>query len=280
MEDLKNRLILYGKNGWKFPENIDGDSLADEIVEALASTDSALRDGLALSAFDPLVMSGKVSFDKCRHLLKHLLSEKCILNGLGKECDDTVFGRAFYPYAIGTLLVYDEENEYGIFSKEDVKSAYDTCCNVFIKERDLRDFVDIKGWAHATSHMADFLCGYDDRITNRKQRLTILDAIKNKILVNYHYFKTDEGKRLGSTIIGIIGDHDLTEQEFENWVASFFEYDKIGDFAKDDCVLHNRRFFFSQLKYELGDNFKENYPHLLPYIENAFEKANREWIEN
>lgn len=172
--NLKNRLIAYKKDDWKFPENIDADILADEIKEAFADTDGILRDRLALDGFDKLITSGKVSDEKCQNIFNELVSNKYLLNGLGKECDDSVFGRAFCGYGILTLLEYSSIIGEHMRLREPISSVIE---RGIINEKEFADWIAAICAYEKTGNAEDDTC----KIMGRCEfMVTLNNGIKDK----------------------------------------------------------------------------------------------------
>ena len=263
--NLKNQLIEYMKNDWQFPADIDAEALADEMKEALASTDGILRDRLALDGFGKLISSGRVSDEKCRAIFDELVSDKYLLNGLGKECDDSVFGRAFSGYGIFDLFEYSEGKDDKIFTKDDIFQAFQAVLKCFNEEKDLRGFVDGKGWAHSIAHNADCLAGFagDDKL-GHSELMAILLAVKERICQG-HSSIIGEHMRLREPVLSVLDRGVINEQEFADWIADICTYEKTGNAEEDVCKIMGRCEFMITLRGKI----KEKHPNLFPYVFDA-----------
>ena len=260
MVNLKNRLISYMKEDWQFPSDIDTDILADEMKSALANKDGILRDRLVLVGFDKLILSGSVSDKKCRDIFDDLVCDKFLLNGLGKECDDSVFGRAFSGYGILTLLEYNDNKVKKIFTNEDVLTAFQAILKCFIYEKDLRGFVDGKGWAHSIAHNADCLAtltSYD--ILGYNELTAVLYAVKERVYQGHSAIISDYD-RLSQPVLNVIERGIITEQELIDWITDISTYKITG------CQDEDVRNIMSRCEFLIFLRFKINDKH--PYLNN------------
>jgi len=264
--DLKQKLIEFVKNDYIFPNDMDANVFVDEVKEALKSTDGNLRDRLALNVICKLIEDGKLSDDKCCQLLQELISDKYLLCGLGEECDDSVFGRSFSTYPISAILAYNRQVERRILTDEDIKNVFTAAIKYVQEEKDLRGFVDDKGWADSIGHGADFLASLaEDPALSNKELNIMLDAIKDKICIN-HACHGATVFRLSAAVSEILKRELISEKEFSDWVASFLKYENSGDYMKDMRLAYNRSEFFVGLSGRL----KEQSPDFYPYASNAF----------
>jgi len=265
-QELKQLLIKIVKNDNALPDGIDFDAFADELKETLTSTDGDLRDRLALGVFCNLISDGKLTDEKCHSLLHELISDKYLLCGLGKECDDTVFARSFSVYPLSAILEYNRKVDRRILTDDEVKKALDAAVRFMREENDLRDFVDDKGWANSIGHAADFF-GYlaQDPAIGYAELSAMLNAIRDKICIDYACYGHDIF-RLTAAATSILERKLVSEQEFADWVASFLKYTKIGDHMKDARLTANRSEFFWSLSYKL----KEPLPDFRTYAFNAY----------
>ena len=267
-QTLKKKLFNFMKNDWVFPSDIDGDTLVDEVKDALASTDGVLRDRLAGPSFDKLISQGKVSDEKCRSLYYEIISDKCLLRGLGKEYDDSVFGRAFYGYAAMTLVEYNETVNKRLFGDNDVRDFLSALLKCLSEEKDLRAFDKEKGWAHVVAHTADVLgLIAQNSAIGHDGLLDILYAIKDKICIDHHCYVDGEQFRLATAMAEVLKREIVTEKEFSEWIGSFLEASKTDDPAKIAWSLSNRAEFVMSVQYQLKER-----PNLRPHTLNALEK--------
>ena len=265
-QTLKKRLIEITKNNYVFPDDMDVDSLADEMKEALKSTDGNLRDRLALEVFCNLIASGRLSGEKCRSLLHELISEQYLLNGLGKTCDDSVFGRSFSTYPVSSILEYNNKADEKFLTDAEVKDVLNAALKYLREENDFRGFVDDKGWADAIGHAADFYASLaENPVFGHAELMEMLNVIRDKVCTHYACHG-DAIFRLSTAAANILKRELISEQDFANWVASFLEYEKTGDYMSDARLTANRSEFF----WGISGRIKEQLPNFHSSTLNAF----------
>jgi len=271
---LKKRLIELMKNDWSFPDDMNGDAFADELKDALTSTDSTLRDRLAYIAFYKLVSGGKVSDEKCRTLYFELIGDKYLQLGLGLEHDDSVFGRAFLVYAAEEFISYNRAVDRRLFTDEEVCNFLDIVLKVFIRERDLRGWDVEKGWAHAVAHTGDVLGGIAlDPAIGRDGLMAILNAIRDKVCIDHFRWTAGEEGRLAYAVQSVLSREEISESEFAQWIASFAEI-KADDPIRTRCLRLNRNEFF----WHMYRTLKDSSPALHKYVWDACESAVKQFI--
>ena len=264
---LKRRLIDLMRNEWILPNDIDVSSLVDEMLKALASIDSDLRDRLTATGFYKLVHSEKISDEKCQFLLAELISERHMLCGLGNEEDDTVFNRSFSAIVANDLISYDKILDRRIFTDDEIKSVLSVVLKCIKEEKDLRAFDDIKGWAHAIAHFGDILATLaEDSAIGHYELTEILYAIKDKICIDYYCYISDEDIRLADAVSKIIQREIITEKEFSVWIASFLNYKETGDLIRDGRLRFNRSNFLWCISTRTVSSFPKLYPYVLNTI--------------
>ncbi|MCL2559040.1 MAG: DUF2785 domain-containing protein [Turicibacter sp.] len=254
-QDLKARLNEIEKQGWQFPEGVDADRFVDEVIDALASVDSDLRE-LALTASYYLIEEqGLVSDAKCRLLLPELISEKRLLKGLGKIDDDSVFARAFYVYAVGSLIDYNKQVTKRIFTKDEILAAFEAVLTCFNGEIDLRDYVSPQGWAHAVAHYGDNLGVFaEDGALEHTHLMAILTAIRDKIGISVHQYRAGEDRRLAGVVTKVLERGLISEDEFSHWLGGFLSAEN-----ELNTVHYNTANFLWSMRFMLKDDLKETY---------------------
>ena len=254
-QDLKNRLNEIMEQDWKFPKDINADSFVDELLDALASTDSDLREAALTACYYVIEEHGLLSDAKCRSLLTELISERRLLNGLGKAEDDSVFARAFYVYAVGNLIDYTKKVNKRIFTNEEICEAFEVVLKCFNDEVDLRDYVQGKGWAHAVAHYGDNLGVFaEDDALEHRHLMDILTAIRSKICINNHQYRGGEDRRLAAVIIKVLERGLISEKEFSGWLAGFLDFDH-----ELNALHYNIANFLWSIRFILKGELRETY---------------------
>jgi len=271
LKPLKKKLIEYFKNDWGFPENIDGDSFVDELIEALSSLDGNLRDRLAFPAFTRIVKSGKVSDEKCRSLYHELITEKYLLKGLGKERDDSVLGRSSFVYAAWSFLEYDKTIDNRIFGSGELKNFFDILLKLVREEKDFRGWDETGGWASVIANTAGILeTIVSESSTTHAELLTLMVTIKDKICIDYYRFINGEDHALINTVISILNRNLITEAEFSSWVDSFLVLKPSGKSLSETRLSLNMFEFFFVMRHRFGESNKNLRPYVIDAIVKLF----------
>lgn len=163
--------------GLAVPQDRPLAELTAELTSMLGSPDPAQRDGLALPALTAWIGGGTYDF-----LLSGLGDG--IATGLqyrlGESGTDSVFRRSFSAAVLGACIARD--NAVGLVSKEKLLEWGDRLASWFIREQDLRGWIDGQGWAHALVHGADALA---ELATSRRleapELSVILDVIADRL---------------------------------------------------------------------------------------------------
>lgn len=255
MIDIKSRLTEFENNGWHIPREIDADTFVDELIDALASVDSDLREKALTACYYLIEAQGQLSDEKCRLLLVELISEERLLKGLGEVDHDSIFARAFYVYAIGNLMDHNKKVSQRIFTNEKILEAFEVVLRVFNEENDLRDYVPVKGWAHGVAHYGDNLGVFaEDDALEHQHLMAILDAIRNKICLTTHQYRGGEDRRLAAVVIKVLERSIVNEEEFSNWTSGFLTVNH-----ELNALHYNVTNFLWSLRFALQGELKETY---------------------
>lgn len=146
--DVLRRRMRAGEH--RPPADASLPDLTVELTEMLGSPDPRIRDELALEMLGTWISSGVYD-----HLLTGLGDGIAtgLLRGLGEEGTDSVFRRSFSALILAECV--ERDTEHGLVPPGKVLDWADRLVTWFPAERDLRGFVEGKGWAHAVAHGAD-----------------------------------------------------------------------------------------------------------------------------
>jgi hypothetical protein len=252
VNQLKQQLIDIKANNWSIPSDIDKYELALEMLENIGSIDPELRDELILELLFNMIVESHLTDEEVKNLLELLLSEKHLFYNIGKIEDDSVFNRAFTLLITEAMLHRHNENEDNLFTEEEIKRICTDVIRYTRQEKDVRGYVEIKGWAHSTAHTGDVLNAIAKCAEIKKPELiAILEAIKDKICINYYAYINNEDERLICAVMEIIKKEILSDEEFINWIKSFENIEKTGKYPEDHNLISNHKNFLSALYFRL-----------------------------
>lgn len=156
-KQLKELLSSIKANHWKIPEGVEPYELSMECLNYIGTIDLVLRDYLIYDWFCEVIMNNKLSHEQMRGILESCLTEQHLLCGVGKVEDDSVFNRTFTMLVIELILEKDNMAGEAFLSEREVRKTYQKVMEYAKSEQDFRGYVEEKGWAHSTAHMADTL---------------------------------------------------------------------------------------------------------------------------
>src|SRR5690606_23708200 len=86
-------------------------------------------------------------------------------------------------------------------------------------EKDIRGYVDSKGWAHAVAHAADALGEVaKHRYIREDDLLELFEVVNSKVLFSDSVYTHNEDERLALAAFHAIDRGILGEQQISNWV--------------------------------------------------------------
>ena len=276
-DNLRSYLMKWKENDFNIPEEVNKYELALELMKNLKSTDPVLRDDLSLPFLWTIIDEEMLSKEQVSSLLKLALSEEHLFNKLGSIDDDAVFNRAFTVLIIGVMIGYHadilEEEGQVILSKEEVQEAFHKVMEYLNKEKDVRGYVDVKGWAHSAAHTADALASFAYCTElNNDDMIDILNGIREKFSIDYYAYVNEEAERITTAIINIMDRDDIKDEDIIQWIRSFNDLEQ----SKGNPQYHNFRENVKNLLRSVYFRFKakEVNSEILNEIENVLNKIN------
>jgi hypothetical protein len=137
-------------------------------------------------------------------------------DGLGETAGDKVFGRSFALLGLSLLAAEDLRRPFMN------RTAFEELLNVGLlaigRERDLRGYVENKGWAHATAHAADLLkfLGRNSKL-NSFDGTRIVSGIVGRLRSAGLVFVWGEDARLAAALRAVAVRDDVDVSPFTEW---------------------------------------------------------------
>ncbi|MEO8384661.1 MAG: DUF2785 domain-containing protein [Betaproteobacteria bacterium] len=203
---------------YQVPANADIAKLAIELGGLVSNPDPELRDtfGYEILAYW-IHRSGKLSAADFDVLRKSFLPH--ISHGLGEAGSDSVFARSFALLNLKELAAADLKTPF--LTQTTFDELFDLAEKSLISEKDLRGYVEAKGWAHATAHAADLM-----RILARNSKLRVaqqprfIAAIATRTRTATTVFVWGEDARLAAALASVVIRADADYAPLEAWLAS------------------------------------------------------------
>lgn len=250
-ELLKKQLIAIRDNNWVISNEIDPYELSLEMLDNIGSTDPILRDDLILNMLLKIIEEKQISYEQMKEILNICLSENHLFCGIGKHEDDTVFNRTFSSLIIEGIILSNNSAETYFLSEAELLNAYKKVIKYFNEEKDLRGYVENKGWAHSSAHTADTLCSFaDSEFLKYNELKEILAIIKKKICIDTYTYINQEDERLVTTFMHVYNRHIINDEEIINWIYSFDDAEKCKKYTLSAAHLReNRKIFLRSLYF-------------------------------
>jgi hypothetical protein len=190
-------------------------ALATEAAQLLGSTDPEIRDGIAYEAIAAWVYRDQVLNAAQLQQLQAQL-ERNAVSGLGHTDDDTLFLRSFSILALSVLAAEDLQKPF--LTRQQYAGLVDLGVRSLTQERDLRGYVAVKGWGHATAHAADLLkfLARNPRLTAAQQQ-RIVEAVATRLRSAREVFVWGEDARLAATLGAVARRADAEAASFSPW---------------------------------------------------------------
>jgi hypothetical protein len=193
--------------------------LAEALLEEFASPDPRVRDTLALTLMERLMVEGRLTLDERMALLRAALDDGHLFAAVGERGTDSVFRRSFSVLMVP--LVLEADFRVGELPADLVEWALDRVTAYARAERDWRGYVVGKGWAHAVAHTADALGAVGGHPRTPTARLSdVLSAIYDLATLPYPLgYREDD--RLAWAAYRVIQSGRLGRTAVQDWLDRF-----------------------------------------------------------
>lgn len=200
----------------ELPLDVRVQDLVPMLEQGLASSDSYVREDLALVLFDRWIYQGHFSATQLRDLAKRMIANLQV--GLDEPAGDSAFLRA---YAVLVLFeIMGCHNQKGQLSAETLRHIQEETISYLLAEKDERVVVPGKGWIHAVPHGFNVLIETaKSRELGRHDLESILDAVYERARGSLTQVYTGFEEELFSlTVVAVLRRSLLSVTDFENWV--------------------------------------------------------------
>jgi hypothetical protein len=191
--------------------------LTAELVTMLGSSNPVERDEVAYPVLATWI--GEGVYDD---LLISFGDSLCdgLLIGLGEHDDDTVFRRSFTALVLAECVRRD--NVAHVLPVDVVLNWADRALGWYVREQDLRGWVDQLGWARALAHGADLLAAFaQSRHLGSVHLGVLLDVICERMMFSSARVLTDgEDDRLAAAGLTILQRNLVTQDQLDTWVEA------------------------------------------------------------
>ncbi|MDQ0172272.1 DUF2785 domain-containing protein [Paenibacillus tundrae] len=224
---LKEQLQLFRRNDIS-PSDIENPyEVALHMLRHIGSTDPVLRDELIYVTFATWIAHGVFSADQLREILHIAIDDEHLFYRLGEDGTDSVFTRTFSVLLIPPILSIDRQSPF--LYKADIDRVQERLVTYLKDEKDIRGYVEDKGWAHAPAHGADAaedLAQSSD--IDRPGLKELMAALAVKIMESRTVYIYDEDQRIAHAVVTILHRNMLELNDIASWIDSLQRSDSRG----------------------------------------------------
>ncbi|WZX99565.1 DUF2785 domain-containing protein [Bacillus sp. FSL W7-1360] len=170
------------------------DKQLEEALARIGDTDPHVRDNVIYPQFQQWLSAGALSSVQVARVLT-----QCVLNlqrGIGEVNTDTVFTRSF-----SALVAAEAVNGPVAIERTLYERTIASCHHYLEHEKDVRGYVEGKGWAHAIAHGADLLAALVCHPYYERAHIERTLVSSYMPLFHAHVFIDDESERLVQPIV-------------------------------------------------------------------------------
>jgi hypothetical protein len=203
------------EHNFALPSHESAGVLALEIADLAASTDPSLRDSCGYETLAAWIYRDNlVTGEQLEALRRKLLP--AMTSHIGESQNDTVFRRSFSALYMSILAAQDLRKPF--LAAAGFKETLDTALRCYAEEKDLRGYVPVKGWAHATAHVADLLkfLARSSHLSAEDQK-RIVDGVSQRCRTAHVVFTWGEDARMAAALLSIVDRKDFDASSFESW---------------------------------------------------------------
>ena len=209
---LKNLLRSIVDNDFKPLESPTPREFVHHFYKFLGSTDPELRDELIFSVMANWIYKGVYTQEDIYKIAETLVQDEYILNGIGRENDDSVFVRSATALQLWAIIVTQKKKNFIPFNI--IGTIFEKTMRLLQEEVDYRTYVSNKGWANSISHTANILLELVQLPEMKKPWiLMIMNSICDKVLQPGFRFPGDEIDHLAAPVAEILLREILLEEE-------------------------------------------------------------------
>ena len=247
---LKEVLQEIVDNEYEVPKERDYEQLTNEMLDNIGVVDPVLRDELIYMVLANWIMDDQYNKDELKQILNICLDEDHLYYKLGSKEDDTVFTRTFS--ALIAAVLFHKDNEDDFLNTQEFQDAASKVFNYYSEEKDLRGYIEGKGWAHSAAHGADILAEIGkSKKAQKRQLMKLLQAIIDKAQVADHIYYNAEDERMAKAVKNTMKNINLDDESINKWFRDITNIKRVNERNKYDTLLFNLKNILKSLYFEI-----------------------------
>ncbi|QTD40065.1 DUF2785 domain-containing protein [Sporosarcina sp. Te-1] len=198
----------------------NGGQLIGQMLEEIGSIDPVLRDEQIYRLIITLLTEHLIENEVMENLAIELISDRRLFWSIGEMDTDSVFTRSFSALWLAGLLAIDRETSY---LEETVRHVVmERSATYLQQERDVRGFVEEKGWAHSIAHGADLAAVIAGHPLAEKRLIPVLLQGVSDSFWKGPVYTDDEDERLVAVIMALV-KRGYPEEVLVEWIEQVFD---------------------------------------------------------
>lgn len=238
--------------------------LALHMMKHIGNPDPVLRDELIYITLATWIGQNVFADDQLKALMQLALDDEHLFYRIGEQDTDSVFTRTFSVLILPPILSMDRQRSF--LQREDVAWIQQRLITYLREEKDVRGYVEDKGWAHASAHAADAMEDLAQSTYLAQTDLqALLHALSIKVMESGRAYIYDEDQRMAQAAVAVLNRNLLEQAALEAWVDQL-QTARSGD-IRDGMTLQenshmsvNIRMFMQSLYFAVRNKEGEPFP--------------------
>ncbi|WP_145414404.1 DUF2785 domain-containing protein [Paenibacillus xylanexedens] len=238
--------------------------LSMHMMQHIGNPDPVLRDELIYVTLATWIGQNVFSDEQLKNLLDIALDDKHLFYRIGEQGTDSVFTRTFSVLLLPPILSVDRQRSF--LQQEDMARVLERLTTYLKGEKDVRGYVEDKGWAHAPAHAADAVEDLAQSPYLESADLQeLLHALSIKVMEPGVAYIYDEDQRMAQAAVTILRRNLLKQAELAEWIEQL--QSKRSGATNDGGTLQevsqmslNIRLFMQSLYFVIQDDKAEPFP--------------------
>lgn len=231
-----------------------GSAFVEEMMEHIGTTDETIRNDY-IQLFLELLSTNFISDERKKDFINQLTNNRGLFYHIGENSSDSVFRRAYSAFMLSNLL--KEDIVHPFLSSAHSKCVIEKCVTYLSKEKDVRGYIQGKGWANAIyfgASLSKVLIQHPS--FDAKFSPLLLQGIKNCFWKG-QVFVHDEEEMLVKIVESLIR-YNIQEDLLIEWVEQIFDQLQFYElevgytplyYATRTNILHFMKTLYFTLKF-------------------------------
>lgn len=271
----KAELIQLKENKFKLENEAERRTLALQLLNCLASTDSEIRDGIAFEALSYWLRGAQLSQEVHNQMFDYLT------NVITLQVNDP--NGVYQTFSVLVLAEIARVDRKKPFLTKMRRNYLVTIGTEYLSTlRDYRGFSNNIGWRHGVAHSSDLMLQLALNPAISKDQLTlILDALASQVTANQqHSYIHGEPKRIAMAVLYVFLRKEHSNEEWSIWLskvinsAPFEHWQAVFKSETGLAKLHNTQSFLNTLYAIIKPSKNETLIKMVPALEKAIKEVN------